>query len=160
MQKAVLGAVILCAFFTPLLRAQVGSPNVQSNSHDLSAMVNVFENYVKDFRGMEQAARGEDFEILANLENAAMIAEERVFAANAELQMYDGISCATDRMKAKRILKEQLKYYVWVFDSEVTRTNGGLTFVKAPAEAQTGLRMKDDMRATKEKFDAILASLQ
>jgi len=78
---------------------------------------------------------------------------------DAELQMYDTISCKPDRAKAKRILKGQLGYYSWLFDSEVTRTTGGLTFPKVPAAAQMGLRMKDDLRAAKDKLDAISASL-
>jgi hypothetical protein len=35
-----------------------------------------------------------------------------------------------------------------------------LSFVKVPAIAQTGLKMKDDMRAAKAKLDSITDSLE
>jgi hypothetical protein len=34
-----------------------------------------------------------------------------------------------------------------------------LVFVEVPATAQRGLKLKDDMRATKDKLDKIAASL-
>jgi hypothetical protein len=154
MQKPLLALVVFVVFSFPTAQAV----NAKSGSHDLSATVKAFENHVKDFRAMQQAAQGEQLAVLTDLEHVAAIAEERAYAANSELQMYDSISC--DRAKARAILKEQLEYYVWVFNIEVTRTTSELTFVKAPAAAQIGLKMKDDLQAAKEKFDEILAGLQ
>jgi hypothetical protein len=133
----------------------------QSSNHDLSPQIKSFENYSKDFKAMEQPLKGQDLEVLFDLDHTATTAGDRLYAANAALEMYDGISFQPDRLRAKRILKEKLlDYYSWAFDQDVTRTAGVLTFVKIPAAAQLGLRMKDDMRTTKEKLDAIAASLQ
>lgn len=148
---------VLAVFFaaSPVLR---GRP--QSNPHDLSSQIEVFQNYSKDFRAMEQSLKGEDLEVLFDLDHTATAAEDRLYAANAALQMYDSVPSPPDRVQVGRILKEKLlAYYSWVFDQDVTRTTGVLTFVKIPAAAQLGLRMKDDLRAAKERLDVIAESL-
>lgn len=128
-------------------------------SHDLSGQVSTFENHVKDIRAMENA-NPVDKEVLQDLEHSAMTAEERLYAANTALEMYYSISSQADRASAQRIFKEKfLDYYSWAFDQEVTRTTGELTFLKGPAAAALGLHVKDDMRAAKDKLDAIAASL-
>jgi hypothetical protein len=132
----------------------------KTNSHDLSTKVDAFANYVKDFRAMQHPASNEQLPVLWDLEHVAAIAEDRIYAANAELKMYDSLTCDADRAKTKPIVKEQLEFYAWVFDSEVTRTTQELTFLKALAVTQTGLKMRDDLRAAKENFDSILASLK
>jgi hypothetical protein len=151
-RRAMLSIVVL------VLIATGKSQKAENNPHDLSALVTTFGNYEKDFQAMEKASDSE-FQMMEFLEQTALLAEDRIYAANAELKMYDAISCGSDRQKVKGILKDQLDYYVWVFDKEVTRTTGGLTFVKVPAAAQTGLQMKDQMRAAKEKLEAIRAGL-
>jgi hypothetical protein len=152
------GTTIFATFPTSL-GGQEATSRSQSNPHDLSAQVTVFGNYSKDFREMEKTMQGQEFEVLVFLDRQATTAEDRMYAANAMLRMYDGIACNQDRVDAKRILKGQLDYYVWQMDSEATRTAGGLTFAKVPAASQTGLRMKDDLRAAKNKLEAIAASL-
>jgi hypothetical protein len=152
-----IAVLVLCA--NPLLYGQVVTSHSPPNPHDLSSQVKAFDDYSKDFRAMQQPAQGEALQLLFFLDQVATTAQDRLYAANAALKMYDGISCKPDRVRAKRILKDQLESYSWVFDSEVTRTSGGLTFVKVPAAAQTGLRMKDDLRSAKQKLDAIVASL-
>jgi hypothetical protein len=147
---------ILVAISFPVLIGKA-----QSSNHDLSPLIKSFENYTKDFRAMEQPLKGQDLEVLFDLDHTATTAEDRLYAVEAALEMYDGISSQPDRLKAKRILKEKLlDYYSWAFDQDVTRTAGVLAFVKIPAAAQLGLRMKDDMRTAKEKLDAISSSLQ
>jgi hypothetical protein len=130
--------------------------------HDLSAQVTIFENHIKDIRAMENGLPNPvDKAVLQDLEHSAVTAEDRLYAANAALEMYDSISSQTDRAKARRIVKEKfLDYYSWAFDQEVTRTTGELTFLTGPAAAALGLQMKDDMRAAKERLDAIATSLQ
>ena len=128
--------------------------------HDLTAQVTIFSNYSKDFRAMSKALSGHDLEMLFELDHVATQEAERLLAANVALQVYGAISSEQDRSRAKRILKEKLlDYYSWVFDQDVTRINGLLTFVKVPAALQLGLRMKDDIRAAKEKMDAIITSM-
>src|SRR5712664_1864527 len=130
------------------------------SKHDLTPQVTIFSNHSKDFRAMSKPLSGQDLEVLLELDHVAATQADRLLAANVALQIYDAISSEQDRSRARRILKEQLlDYYSWVLDQDVTRTSGLLTFAKVPAAAQLGLRMKDDMRAAKEKIDAIIASI-
>jgi hypothetical protein len=147
-------AIVAIVLFPALLG------KAQSSDHDLSPQIKVFENYNKDFKAMEQPLKGQDLEILFDLDHTALAAEDRLYAANAALEIYDSISSQPDRLRAKRILKEKLlDYYSWAFDQDATRTAGAITFTRLPAVAQLGLRMEDDMRTTKKKLDAIAASL-
>jgi hypothetical protein len=137
-----------------------GNVQPQPNPHDLIAQAKVFGNYSKDFKAMEQPSHGEEFELLMFFDTVAKTAEDRLYGANFALEMYDGISCRPDRLKASRILKKELGYYSFLFDSEVTATTGILAVVKVPAVAQLSLKMKDDLRAAKEKLDTIAAALR
>jgi hypothetical protein len=153
----VLGCGLWAIFPTPF--AGQKDSMLHSNPHDLNAQVKLFNNYSTDFEAMEKPIHGEELQVIQFLNQVAKTAEDRLYALDAELQMYDSISCEPDRVKAKRILKGQLGYYAWLFDSEITRTTGVLTFSKVPVAVQTGLRMKDDLRAAKDKLDAVSASL-
>ena len=157
------GALLVALAVLTVLVAvsQVLVGQAQPNQHDLSSQIKAFANYSKDFRAMQEPLKGQDWEVMLDLDHTATTAEDRLYAVNAALQMYDSISSQSDRVNVRRILKEQLlDYYSWVFDQDVTRTTGVLTFVRVPAAAQLGLRMKDDMRAAKEKLDSIVGSLE
>jgi hypothetical protein len=152
---AVVGIVLLITSPTSL-SGQVSN----LRPHGLAALTKAFEDYHKDFREMEEASHdAAESEILGVLDQAAMTAEDRLGAATVMLQMYGSLSSSLDRAKVKPILKKELAMYSWLFDQETTRTAGALTFVKAPAAAQMGLRMKDDLRASKEQLEAIESSL-
>jgi len=157
---AIVGTAALLGTFPTRPWGQVSGSRLQSSPHDLSPQLNAFQNYSKDFREMLKASHGEEFEVVDLLDHVATTAEDRLDATAAMLQMYDNISSKSHRARVKPILKKQLAMYSWLFDQETSRTAGALTFVKAPAAAQMGLRMKDDLRAAKEKLDAIAASLE
>lgn len=160
MQKRLLIALVLLGAFSFVTPLDTADSRAQANPNDLTAQVTAFENYSKDFTAMEQPLKhGEELQILQFLDQVARTAEDRLYGAKFGLEMYDSISCKPDRAKARRILKDQLGFYSFLFESEVTRTASGLTFVKTPAAAQLGLKMKDDLRTAKEKLDAIAASL-
>ncbi len=160
MRKKILSLVALVFLVMQPTGGQVAGSHPFPKLHALGPQVKLFNNYSKDFEAMEEPLHhGEELEVLQFLDQAAKTAEDRLYALDAELRMYDSVSCKPDRDNLKIILKGQLEYYSWVFDSEVTRVTGGLTFIKMPAAAQTGLRMKDDLRAAKGKLDAIAASL-
>lgn len=129
------------------------------SSNSLSAQMNLFSDYSKDFRAMESSLTGEEWQEVDFLSDTATATEERLYAVGAMLDMYATVSCPTDREKLKSIVKKQLGFYSWQMANEADRTAGSLQFAKKPAVAQMGLKMKDDMRAAKRKLDAIAASL-
>ena len=149
-----LGALLFETFPTRL-----GGQAASSPPHDLSAQVKAFSNYSKDFRALEGSLHGEEWQEVDFLDGIATTAAETFEAANTMLDMYDSISCKPDRAKVRPILKKHLDYYSRNMDWEADRSAGSLQFAKVPAVAQMGLRMKDDLRAAKEKLDAIGGSL-
>ena len=129
------------------------------SSGSLESQMHLFSDHSKDFRAMGSSLSGEEWQEIDFLSDVATSAEERLYAVGAMLDMYAAVSSPTDRPKVKSILKKQLDYYSWQMDNEADRTAGSLQFAKKPAVAQLGLKMKDDLRATKRKLDAIAASL-
>ena len=130
------------------------------SSSSLASQMHLFSDYSKDFRAMGSSLSGEEWQEIDFLSDVATSAEERLYAVGAMLDMYAAVSSPTDRAKVRSILKKQLDYYSWQMDNEADRTAGSLQFAKKPAVAQMGLKMKDDLRATKRKLDAIAASLE
>jgi hypothetical protein len=61
--------------------------------------------------------------------------------------------------QAKDILRQQLFDTAFKFENDGDRIAQMLVFIEVPATAQLGLKLKDDMRATKDKLDKIAASL-
>ena len=152
---SILGGLLLAA-----LSNLPGAQAADSSQHDLSSQVSIFSNYSKDFRALEDSLHGEDLQAVQFLDSVATTAEDRLHAAKAMLDMYGNILCKPDRERVRSILKEQLDMYSWMMDHEADRTAGFLQFAKVPAAAQLGLRMKDDLRATKNQLDEIAASLK
>jgi hypothetical protein len=148
-------AILFVAVFPVFLSGQ----DANTPSHDLDSVMKIFSNYSKDFRAVEQPLHGDELSEVEFLDGVASTAEDRLFAANTMLGMYDAVSCKPDRVKLNPILKKQLDYYSWQMDNEANRTAGSLQFAKTPAVAQMGLRMKDDLRAAKARLDTIAASL-
>lgn len=133
--------------------------DVKTPTNILSAQEKVFSNYSKDFRALEGSLKGVDFEGVDFLDTVATTAEDRLYSAAAMSEIYDNISCQTDREKVRPILKKRLLAFSWLMDQEADRTAGFLQFVTLPAAAQMGLRMKDDLRTTKDKLNTIAGSL-
>jgi hypothetical protein len=129
------------------------------NEHDLSAQVTIFGNYIKDFQEMGKSLSGESFDEANFLEQTSSLVQERLYATAAMLQMYDAISCKTDRANVRPLLKEQLNYSSWRLNEQATRTSGFLAIVTVPALATEGIKMRDDVRAAKNKIDSISAFL-
>ena len=131
----------------------------QAKSSEMAPEIKKYGDYVTDFHAAEQNETGEEFETTDFLQGVSTLAEERVLALDFTLAMYKSISSTDDRAKAAKILKEQLDYYSWQFNKEAVRIAEMLKFVKVPATIQLGLKLKEDMRATKDKLDKIAASL-
>ena len=133
--------------------------NRQATTTDLGAELEAYSHYVDDFHAAEQGASGPEFEATDYLQTTSSLAFERVLALNFTLRVYRSISCTADRTQAKDILRQQLLDTAFKFKNEGDRIAEMVTFIEVPATAQLGLKLKDDMRATKDKLDKIAASL-
>jgi hypothetical protein len=138
-----------------------GSPLAGETSakHDLSAEIKTFDSYTKDFHAALQSVHGEEFESANYLQELSAKVSERLTSLKYTLKIYDSISCKSDRETVKALVKDQLAMNAYLINSDADTLLGMLAFVKVPATAQMGLKLKDDMRATKERLDSIAASL-
>ena len=82
-----------------------------------------------------------------------------MLALNFTLRVYRSISCTADRKQAKDILRQQLLDTAIKLENDGDRIAQMLTFIEVPATAQLGLKLKDDMQATKDRLDKIAALL-
>ncbi|HEY1902467.1 MAG TPA: hypothetical protein VGG56_08570 [Terracidiphilus sp.] len=73
---------------------------------------------------------------------------------------YDRMQCVEDKNAAKAVLQDRLSFYALMLDMAVDRTNGRLGLTRVPAVAQQGQRIRDELRAAKNKLDEIAASLK
>ena len=131
----------------------------QAHITDLGAQLEVYSHYVDDFHAAAQGTSGPEFGATDYLQTASSLAFERLLALNFTLRVYRSISCTADRKQAKDILRQQLLDTAFKFENDGDRITQMLNFIEVPATAQLGLKLKDDMQATKDKLDKIAASL-
>ena len=142
-----------------LVSSRLRAQDFQARTSEMAPEIKKYGNYFTDFHAAEQNETGDEFESTDYLQGISNLAQERVLAVDYSLAMYRTISSADDRAKAAKILKEQLGYYSWQFNGAATRIAEMLKFVKVPATIQLGMKLKEDMRATKDTLDKIASSL-
>lgn len=151
------GILFLTGFF---LAGGMADSQVVANKHDLTPEISAFSDYTHDFQAATKTVQGAEVVTTSVLENISVIVEERLTSLKYTLQIYDMISSKTDREKVKSLVKEQLTLNAYLINYDTDRLAGMLSLVKVPAIAQTGLKMKDDMRTAKAKLDSITDSLE
>jgi hypothetical protein len=130
-----------------------------AKTSEMAPEIKKYGNYATDFQAAEQNEHGDEFESTDFLQGVSTLAEERMLALDYTLAMYKSLSSPDRRAEAAKILKEQLDYYSWQFNNESVRIAGMIKFVKVPATIQLGMKLKEDMRTTKDKLDKLAASL-
>ena len=132
----------------------------QAQPHDLVALVEKFEGYKDDFLEMAESRKGDpEFELLMYLENIAARVDERLSADQIMISMYDQIQCPDDRARVRAYVSAHFAHESKAIDFDLASVNRTLVHSQISAVAQIGLQMKNDLRATKEKLDSIIASL-
>jgi hypothetical protein len=76
------------------------------------------------------------------------------------LRLYESMQCEPDRITAKGALKNRLGFYSHVLEVEAGLIPDRLAYEKSPAMTQAGFRIRDDLRAARDKMDEISASLK
>ncbi len=122
----------------------------------------MFANYSKDFRAFAKAQKSDTVEqrVTINLMDASQQTEGWLASASTILLMYESVVCKEDRVRLLPHVKRALQYYSQTTENEIDETNNNLSYVKSTATAQLGLRMKDDLRETKETVNTMDKSLQ
>lgn len=148
----------------PVVSARLGGQNdvsqVQSDLRDLAANKTTLENDSGDLEAMATSIQGSEQETLIDFDTIAQKGFLEVDATISFLGVYSKMQCEPDRATAKATLENRIGFYSHILSLEVDHTNGTLAFAKLPATAQEGTRLRDDLRAAKDKLDGIAASLK
>jgi hypothetical protein len=116
-------------------------------------------NESTDFEETMKPLQGTEFETALSINNTAQQAVMGLDATVWFLTVYNNMQCDPDRAVAKGILKNRLGLYAHLLDIEAGQVAGWLAFTQLPVTAQTGLKIKDDLRAAKGKLDDLVALL-
>lgn len=74
---------------------------------------------------------------------------DRIFAIVDMLEIYDEITGKADRARVKSLLESKLKAHADNIDEDIEMVNINLGGTRMPAIAESGTRMKDDLRSLK-----------
>jgi hypothetical protein len=171
MQRLLLiGLVVLGTFsFAPssigqTRDSQVPTANSPSPSEvierDIAARKQALLNESNDLEEMAKSLNGSEFQAALQLDEKAGQGVMELDATIWFLRVYDNMQCEADREVARVALKNRLGFYSHLLGLEADQAAGSLAFVRLPATAQAGARIKDDLRAAKRKLDEIAASLE
>jgi hypothetical protein len=156
---ALMGAALLSTFPKPLGSQLADSP-FQADIRDLESKKTALGKDFNDMATTAQSLQGIEGSTLTSLSDVALYGAMEIDATISFLEVYRNMQCEPDRATAKSVLKKEISVYSGMLDKEIDLTAGLLTFTKFPATSSAILRMRDELRDTKGKLDAIAASLQ
>lgn len=162
-------AIVLFAFGVCCHSQDAAPKTVQQDSPDIAARKAVEIDL--GTRKKNLIAESGDLESIAKSLNGvdqdnALAIDERAEQGMAYLDatfwfvsVYNRMQCDEDKKLAKAVLQNRLTFYAHMLDMAVDQTNGFLGFTRVPAVAQQGQRIRDELRAAKNKLDELAASL-
>lgn len=155
------GAVVFVASPTHL-DGQDANSRSSPDVNDLLAKRAALASDGDDFNKMLQSlgTSSPNFWLENNILDYANTGTEMTGSAIWFLGLYESMQCEPDRIAAKGALKNRLGFYSHVLDVEAGLIPHTLAYEKSPAMTQTGFRIRDDLRAARDKMDAINASLK
>jgi hypothetical protein len=103
---------------------------------------------------------GVDFNNASAIEGHAEQGMGYLDAAFWFVGMYNRMQCDEDKTIAKILLQNRLAFYAYMLNMAVDQTNEDLGLTRIPAVVQQGQRIRDELRAAKNKLDEIAASLK
>jgi hypothetical protein len=113
-----------------------------------------------DMNSIEKSLNGFDFNTAGTIVDHAQQGMMYLDAIYWFVGIYDRMQCDEDKNLAKTVLQNRLGFYAHLLDMAVDQTNGNLGLTRVPAVAQQGQRIRDELRAAKNKLDEIAASLK
>ncbi len=134
----------------------------QSDADYLAAKARLFNNYAQDFLDFSKAHTNniDEYEISLDLLVTAQAVADYLDATSTLLTVYDDISCDSDRVRVRPLIRTQLAAYAAQIGRNISRVNLNLSYTKIQGVAVTAGRMKEDMREVKDKLDSLRASLK
>lgn len=163
----ILAAVIIAFFQSPL--AQQSKPQTSEETEiaakkaielDLETRKKSLLAFSTDLEGMMKSLPNGEIDIALAIDARSAQGATYMDATVWFVALYHRMDCDADRTVAKTVLENRLAFYAHMLDLAVDQTNGYLGLVHAPAIAQQGQRIRDELRAAKSKLDEIAASLK
>jgi hypothetical protein len=154
----VAGVAVFAAFPAHLDGQDSNSPD----ANDLFARRTALVNDKDDFNKMLQSlgTSSPNLMLEGDIADAASLGTVFVEDAIWFLGVYEKMQCEPDRFAAKGALKNRLAFYSKALGGAAEVVVNSLSFERSPAMTQTGFRIRDDLRAAKDKMDSLNASLK
>jgi hypothetical protein len=134
------------------------SPDVNDLLAKRAALASDGDDYNKILQSLGTSSP--NFGLETDILNYANTGTEMTEDALWFLELYQSMQCEPDRIAAKGALKNRLDFYSHVLGLEGGLIPNDLAYEKSLAMTQAGFRIRDDLRAAKDKMDAINASLK
>jgi hypothetical protein len=156
---------LLLGAFPPLGGGQAEKAQPQTSQppvdyeRDIASRKKTLLGEASDLDEMAKSLQGTELNAVLRVDEKAGHGVMELDATLWFLNVYDNMQCEADREVAKATLKNRLAFYSHLLDIEADQVAGNLAFATLPATAQAGQRIKDDLRAAKNKLDEIAASL-
>lgn len=127
--------------------------------HDIAARKAALLTEENDLQAMANSLSGTDLSTVLSVDQKAGQGVMELDATLWFAGIYQNMQCDADRNVAKIALKNRLGFYAHLLDVEAEQISQHLVFTRLPAVAQSGQRIKEDLRAAKatlEEMDAFL----
>lgn len=141
-------------------QSQAAESTASDNERDIAARKKALLSESSDIEKMAKTLKGTELETALSLDSKATQGAMELDAVVWFLAVYDHMQCDTDRNFSKAVLNNRLSFYSYVLGLVADQAAGQLAFARLPATAQAGARIKDALRADKNKLDEIAASLK
>lgn len=128
--------------------------------HDLVVRKKALLSEKSDLDAMGNSLTGPEGSVVLALDEKAGQGVMELDATIYFVIVYDNMQCDRDREIAKNALTNRLGFYSHMLGLAADQTAGQLAYTKSPAVAQAGQRLKDELRAARDKLDEINASLR
>jgi hypothetical protein len=113
-----------------------------------------------DLENMAKSLGGSEVDATLELDRKASQGTMALDSLLYFLAIYEKMQCDQDRNVAKTVLSDRLAFYSQLFGMFADQAAGQLAYVRRPAIAQSGQRIKDVLRDARAKMDAYASSLK
>jgi len=142
-----------------LQKAEPPTP-LQVMERDLAATKKALLNESTDLEAMAHSFSTTEVTTAARIAEKASLGVMEVDATLWFLGVYENMQCEPDREVAKATLKNRLDFYSNLLGIEGDQVTPYIGLAQSPATAQSGQRIREDLRTAKSKLDEIASSLK
>jgi hypothetical protein len=111
-----------------------------------------FAHYGQDFLDF---ARSDEYQLSSDLAQVASENGDHLNSAATLLEIYDTLSCPSDRIAVRALIKTQFVYFSKEVALYVKLVNLDIAHLQKPEVAAEAGRMRDDLREVQDLFDSI-----